>query len=461
MKRKLTAAITTAALALTMLSGCGNTESTPQTTNEPVAQEQASGTESDGDTADSSAQAESGEAKTVTVWAWDDNFNVAVMKEAARVYGETNPDANINVDVVSLSKEDVYVKLQTALAGGGAGLPDIVLLEDYVSGKYLNTFPGSFADLTDKFDYSQFLSFKVDAVSQDGKTYALPFDTGATALYYRLDLIEQAGYTEEDMQNLTWDEFIEIGKDVTEKTGVQMIVEIANNKTTLVRAMMQSCGLWYFDKDGNINIKNNEALAASFDIIVKMKEAGILYEAESTEGRAGALNNGTVASVVNAPWFISSIRQAEDQKGKWRAARIPRISTLDSSINASNVGGSSWYVLENSAVKEEAIAFLQGVWKGNTDFYDTIMRNQGAMGSYIPAYDTGVYEEEDEFFGGQKLNGLFAEVLPDVIPVNYGGYVAEANDAITTALANLFEGKTDINGALEQAESQLANQLGR
>lgn len=461
MKRKLTAAITTAALALTLLSGCGNAESTSQTTDEPAAQEQASGETSDGDTADSAAQTESGEAKTVTVWAWDDNFNVAVMKEAARVYGETNPDANINVDVVSLSKEDVYVKLQAALAGGGSGLPDIVLLEDYVSGKYLNTFPGSFADLTDKFDYSQFLSFKVDAVSQEGKTYALPFDTGATALYYRLDLIEQAGYSEEDMQNLTWDEFIEIGKDVTEKTGVQMIVEIANNKTTLVRAMMQSCGLWYFDKDGNINIKNNEALAASFDIIVKMKEAGILYEAESTEGRAGALNNGTVASVVNAPWFISSIRQAEDQKGLWRAARIPRISTLDSSINASNVGGSSWYVLENSEVKDDAIAFLQGVWEGNTDFYDTIMRNQGAMGSYIPAYDTGVYEEVDEFFGGQKLNGLFAEVLPDVIPVNYGGYVAEANDAITTALANLFEGKTDINGALEQAESQLSNQLGR
>lgn len=460
MKRKLTAAITTAALALTLLNGCGNAESTPQTTDEPAAQEQTSGEAPAADTADSAAQTESGEAKTVTVWAWDDNFNVAVMKEAARVYSETNPDANINVDVVSLSKEDVYVKLQTALAGGGSGLPDIVLLEDYVSGKYLNTFPGSFADLTDKFDYSQFLSFKVDAVSQEGKTYALPFDTGATALYYRLDLIEQAGYSEEDMQNLTWDEFIEIGKDVTEKTGVQMIVEIANNKTTLVRAMMQSCGLWYFDKDGNINIKNNEALAASFDIIVKMKEAGILYEAESTEGRAGALNNGTVASVVNAPWFISSIRQAEDQKGLWRAARIPRISTLDASINASNVGGSSWYVLENSEVKDEAIAFLQGVWEGNTDFYDTIMRNQGAMGSYIPAYDTGVYEEEDEFFGGQKLNGLFAEVLPDVIPVNYGGYVAEANDAITTALANLFEGKTDINGALEQAESQLSNQLG-
>lgn len=401
------------------------------------------------------------EAKTVTVWAWDENFNIAVMKEAAEVYAEENPDSNINVDIVSLAKEDVYVKLQTALAGGGSGLPDIVLLEDYVAGKYLNTFPGSFADLTDSFDYSQFLKFKVDATTIDGKTYALPFDTGATVLFYRLDLIEEAGYSEEDMQDLTWDEFIEIGKAVLDATGVQMVAEIANNKTTLVRAMIQSCGLWYFDEEGNINIKDNEALKAAFDIILRMKEAGILYEAESTEGRAAALNNGTAASAVNAPWFASSITQAEDQAGLWRAARIPRISTLESSINASNVGGSSWYVLENSDVKNEAITFLEAVWEGNTDFYDTILRNQAAMGSYLPAYETSVYEEENEYFGGQKLNALFAEILPDVIPVNFGGYVAEANDAITTALSNLFEGKTDIDGALEQADAQLANQLGR
>ena len=299
MKKKLAVILMSSILAVSSLVGCGNT---------PASE---SGTENANTSA---AEANtSSDAKTITVWAWDDNFNVAVMKKAAEVYKKTNPDANINVDVVSLSKEDVYVKLQTALAGGGSGLPDIVLLEDYVSGKYLNTFPGSFADLTDSFDYSQFLDFKVDAVTVDGKTYAVPFDTGATALYYREDILEQAGYKEEDMQDLTWDEFIKIGKDVTEKTGTPMIVEIANNKTSLVRAMMQSCGLWYYDQNGDINITNNEALKAAFETISEMKEAGILYEAESTEGRAAALNNGQVASVVNAPWFISSIKQAEDQ----------------------------------------------------------------------------------------------------------------------------------------------------
>ena len=249
-------------LAVSSLVGCGSSSASE------------SGTEN-ANTGAAEANTSS-DAKTITVWAWDDNFNVAVMKKAAEVYKKTNPDANINVDVVSLSKEDVYVKLQTALAGGGSGLPDIVLLEDYVSGKYLNTFPGSFADLTDSFDYSQFLDFKVDAVTVDGKTYAVPFDTGATALYYREDILEQAGYKEEDMQDLTWDEFIKIGKDVTEKTGTPMIVEIANNKTTLVRAMMQSCGLWYYDQNGDINITNNEALKAAFETISEMKEAGIL-----------------------------------------------------------------------------------------------------------------------------------------------------------------------------------------
>lgn len=437
MKKRIISLLLTGIMSVAMLAGCSS-----------------GGNNKEG------ADASDGE-QTITVWAWDDNFNVAVMKEAAEVYAKEKPDSKVNVDVVSLSKEDVNVKLQTALAGGGSGLPDIVLLEDYVSGKFLQSFEGAFADLTNEFDYSQFLEFKVDAVSKDEKVYAVPFDTGATALYYRIDLIEKAGYSEEDMQDLTWDQFIQIGEDVLAKTGTPMIVEIANNKTTLVRAIMQSCGEWYFDEKGDINIKDNESLKAAFEIIKEMKDKGILFEAESTEGRAGSLNEGTVASVVNAPWFISSLRQAEDQSGLWRATRIPRVAEISTSINASNVGGSSWYVLENSEVKDEAIEFMKTVWEGNTEFYDTIMNNQGAMGSYIPSYETAVYETEDDFFGGQKINALFAEVLPEVKPVNYGGYVAEANDAITTGLANLFSGKVDTDAALEEAENQLANQLGK
>lgn len=451
MKRKLLSVIMALTLAGSVFAGCGS-EKAPENAGETPAET----TESE--TADAAETAETeGEPVTLTVWAWDENFNIAAMKTAESYY----ENENVTLNIVGMSKEDVYVKLQTALAAGGSGLPDIVLLEDYVSAKYRTTFPGSFADLTDAFDWSKFLEFKVKAVSENDRVYAVPFDTGAAALYYRLDLVEQAGYTEEDMQNLTWDEFIEIGKTVTEKTGTPMMVEIANNKTTLIRAMMQSCGQWYFDENGEINMKNNESLKAAFETILEMKEAGILYEAESTEDRAGALNKGKVVSVVNAPWFISAIRNGENQEGLWRAARIPRFSDIETSTNASNVGGSSWYVMETSPNKQAAIDFLAATWQGNTDFYDQIMREQGAMGSYIDGYSTPVYEEGDAYFGGQNIYALFAEILPEVQPVNFGGYVSEANDAVTTALQNLFEGKCTVDEALEQAEAQLANQLGR
>ena len=49
------------------------------------------------------------------------------------------------------------------------------------------------------------------------------FDSGVAALFYRTDLIEQAGYKKEDMQNITWEKYIEIGKAVKAKTGKAML----------------------------------------------------------------------------------------------------------------------------------------------------------------------------------------------------------------------------------------------
>ncbi len=399
------------------------------------------------------------EPTKITVWAWDDNYNIPIMQLAGEYYSEENP--NVTVEVISLAKEDVYTKLQTGLTAGGSGLPDIVLMEDYVSGKYLKTFKGSFADLTDTVDYSNFLDFKVDAVSYDGKQYGVPLDTGASVLFYRTDLIQQAGYTDADMQDLTWEKFIEIGKAVKDKTGSSMIVEMAANKTTLLRSMMQSVGQWYFDANGEINIANNIALEKGFALIKEMKDSGILFEAEGTGDRAGALNNGTVASIINGPWMASTIKAAEDQSGLWRIASTPRFSDIDGAVNASNLGGSSWYVLDSSKNKEAAADLLSKVYASNTKFYEDIMLAHACVSGYTPALSGPAFDTEDEYFGGQKIYSIFADTLAKVPGVNYGGYVAEANDAVTAAFSGVLTSDADIKTALGDAEAQLKNQLGR
>ncbi len=449
---KLSALVLLLVFLLSIGIGCSNnqTSNDPKPSNDNQTSDNNQGSDSDSSSDD--------EEIVLTVWAWDDNFNIPVMQKAGEYYKEVNP--NVSVDVLSLSKEDVYTKLQTSLAGGGKGLPDIVLLEDYVSGKFLGTFKGSFADLTDEIDYSDFIDFKVEAISYDGVKYGIPFDTGATSLFYRLDLIEEAGYTEEDMNDITWDEYIEIGKAVKEKTGVFMTVEIASNMTSTIRTMMQSAGQWYFDQNGEINMKDNEALREGLNVLKRMKDEGILFEAESTGDRAGALNKGDVASIVNGPWFVATLKAAEDQKGLWRVASTPRLSSVDS-INASNVGGSSWYVMENSANKDAAIDLFREIFTGNLDFYKDILVDQGALTGYRPALEGEVFETEDEFFGGQKIFKSFADTLSKVPRVNYGGYVAEANDAINSVSLDFLNGRISIDEALEQAENQLRNQLNR
>ena len=91
-------------------------------------------------------------AGEVTIWCWDPNFNVAIMKEAAARYTAKHPDTTFNV--VDFAKTDVEQKLQTALSSGTTdALPDIVLIEDYGAQKYLQSFPGAFAAMSDKVVY--------------------------------------------------------------------------------------------------------------------------------------------------------------------------------------------------------------------------------------------------------------------------------------------------------------------
>ena len=76
-----------------------------------------------------------------------------------------------------------------------------------------------FHELTGSFKADDFAQYKIAPTSLDGKNYGLPFDTGVTGLYVRTDYLEKAGYTVEDLQNIDWNKYIEIGKKVKEATG--------------------------------------------------------------------------------------------------------------------------------------------------------------------------------------------------------------------------------------------------
>ena len=270
------------------------------------------------------------------------------MKEAAARYEAINPD--VKIDIVEMAKADVEQKLNTILAAKTTeGLPEIVLIEDYNAQKYLQYYPGSFADLTTKFNYDDFAAYKVGVMTLDGKVYGVPFDSGVVGFFYRSDILAESGFKAEDLKNITWDRFIEIGKTVKEKTGKYML-GFQNTDGGIMRIMMQSAGKWYFDEEGKPALIGNQALVEAFELYKKIVDSGIAKPTNNWNEWVGTINTGESASVTSGVWIVGSIKAAKDQSGLWDVAPVPRLSTVDSK-NASNLGGSSWYILDNQPIK--------------------------------------------------------------------------------------------------------------
>jgi len=394
----------------------------------------------------------------LTIWAWDPNFNIKVMEEAKAIY--TKDNSKVNIEVVNMAKADVEQKLQTMLQSGvKEGLPDIVLIEDYNAQKYLTAYPGKFANLSDKIKYDDFAKYKESLMTVDGKRYGVPFDSGVAGLFYRTDILEQAGYKAADLNNITWDKFIEIGKQVKAKTGKAMLAfDPADGG--VMRIMMQSAGQWYFDEKGNINISKNEVLKEAAKTYKAMIDAGITKPTSGWNEWVAAFNKGDSATVCTGIWIMGSIKAEASQSGKWAVAPVPKLNA-SSSVNYSNLGGSSWYVLNDSKNKDTAIDFLKKIYDGNNDFYQKILVGQGAFGTYIPAQTGSSYSAADKFFGDQKVFTDMSGWMKQIPSVNYGKYTYEADGAIMAAMADYYSGKATVDQTLSKAEDQVKNQISK
>lgn len=394
-------------------------------------------------------------AGEVTIWCWDPNFNGAVMKEAGARYTAKHPGTTFKI--VDFAKGDVEQKLQTALASGTtSALPDIVLIEDYGAQKYLQSFPGTFASLSDKIDFSGFAPYKVKLLSEDGNVFGMPFDSGVTGLFYRKDYLEQAGFKPADIEGITWDRYIEIAKVVEAKTGKKMIA-IDPSDPQLVKIMMQSGGQWYFDQDGKVNIQGNVALKASLETLAKLMKSGAAKSLSGWTEWAGAIGSGDVATVITGVWIIGTVKGQADQAGKWGLAPIPTLGIADAKA-ASNLGGSSWYVIEGSDEKNEAIDFLSEVYGKDVDFYQKILTDQGAVGSLLAARTGTAYSQPDAFFGGQTVWQNFSTWLAQVPAVNYGSYTNEADAAVTANMPRILDG-AQVDEVLQDISSQVEGQI--
>ena len=397
-------------------------------------------------------QDEDSKSKKITIWAWDEAFNIVAANKAKEIYKKENPDAEI--EVVTMAQDDIVAKLNTSLSSGSyEGLPNVVLIEDYKIQGYLTAYKDEFADLSSVAKKDDFAEYKTGVNYIDGKLYGVPFDSGVAATFYRTDLIEKAGYTKEDMQNLTWEKYIEIGKAVKEKTGVAMCT-LDPSDIGQIRMMLQSAGAWYTDADGKVSIADNQALKDSIKVYNELVKSGITKQTADWDQFVGAFNNGEVASVVTGCWIGPSIKKAEDQSGKWAIAPFPKMASNSKSVNASSIGGAGWYVLKNVGNTDMAKDFLGKTFASNADLMNDLADSITLVSTLNKAAQASNYSKPNEFFGGQEIFADFAEWTGKVPSVNYGLHTYAIEDIMTEAVQAIVNG-ADIDSTLKTFQGQI------
>ena len=407
-----------------------------------------------GDTADT----QKGKEK-ITIWAWDEAFNIVAANQAKEIYQKTNPD--VEVDVVTMAQDDIVTKLNTSLSSGSyEGLPDIVLIEDYKIQGYLAAYKDEFYDLSSVAKPEDFAAYKTGVNVIDGKLFGIPFDSGVAATFYRRDLIEQAGYTKQDMEDLTWEKYIEIGKAVKEKTGVYMCT-LDPSDIGQIRMMLQSAGSWYTAEDGSVNIGDNQALKDAVKIYKDLVDSGITKQTADWDQFVGAFNNGEVASVVTGCWIAPSIKKAEDQSGKWAIAPFPKMAANSDSVNASSIGGGGWYVLKNVGNGELAADFLGKTFASDADLMNSLAKDITLVSTLNTAADGSNYSQPDEFFSGQKIFADFANWTGKVPPVNYGLNTYAIEDIMTEAVQAIVSNGADADKTLSEYQTQIESAVAK
>lgn len=441
--KKLTALLCGATLAVSMV-GCGTQDA--GTTSQTTAEQNNNTTQQ---TAESQTT-DTGKTE-FNVWCWSPNEDF--LQTGVDMYNDLGNYVSLNVTVMAL--EDVRTKIAT-IAGSGdySQLPDILLMQDTSIPMLVKAYPDAFTDLNaqgiNTADYDQ---AKIGWCTYDDKLYGVPFDSSVAVACYRTDYLQDAGYSIDDMSDITWSKFKTIGEEVLAKTGHPLLSMPSD--ATLLTIMLNSTGASYFDADGKANLNQNENLKKTVEEYRDLVNSGVIKVVTNWDEYMSSLNAGSSAGTINGMWILNSIKDAEDQSEKWGIANLPSVDGIQGAGNYASSGGSSWMITSNCKDVDGAVKMLTTILGGELSdtFYQSILLDSNYIAGYLPtAGNEEIYNTPDEFFNGETIYAELGQFATKIPKSNTGYAYDETLDAVATALTNILNG-ADIQSELDAAQS--------
>jgi multiple sugar transport system substrate-binding protein len=344
---------------------------------------------------------------TLTLWAWTPGT-----EDAVKMFQKAYPDITVKYANVGQGEEH-YQKVRTVLQSG-KGQPDVIQMEY----QYIPSFTIT-EDLLDMTPYlpddflGEYPEWVGKQINLDGATYGVPWDTGPLGFIYRKDLLDKAGITEPPK---TWDEFADAARKYHEANPDSFLTNMPGNNVGQWFGLFWQNGARPFSgtpENLTINLTDPKIREVTEYWDELIQEGVISTDADFNNDWYQGLANGKYAGWISAAWgpvFLQGT--AAKTSGKWRAAKLPQWSEGDDI--SGNWGGSTLAVVKSTKFPVHAAELSRWLLQEQEPMemftLEQFLFPPNNVLLESPEWQNAKYE----FYGGQQVNKLYAEIADTV-----------------------------------------------
>ncbi|CUH94748.1 hypothetical protein P22_0814 [Propionispora sp. 2/2-37] len=395
----------------------------------------------------SSTQGKGNGQTVIKVAAWNDAADA--LKAEIEGFQKKYPDIKVEVQYV----DNDYTKIMPRLASGSE-VPDIIQTQARDFPAFMKKFPGKFVDITDKVSplKDKFIASAWDSVTVDGRVYAMPWDLGPMALYYRTDMFKEAGIDPTAIE--TWDDYILAGQRLKDHFDGQVVMTGYAPDFDFFEIFFNQLGGNYATPDGKIALQSEPA-KQSLLLWKKMVDSRVAIDIKDWNNRITAVKNNKIATVPYAVWYAGTLMNSvADQKGKWGIMPLPAFTRGGN--HQANLGGSVLTISKTSQHAAAAWKFIEYCLA--TDEGQTVMLNYGLFPSYTPFYANDAFKAHNEYFG-LPMYQFFAKQSENILPLHRGPIMLDAVKPLKDLGAAVISGK-NVDEALASAAQEISKKTG-
>lgn len=294
----------------------------------------------------------------VTINVWGMGEEAKSLPKIVEEFEKENPDIKVNVQ--ALPWDTAHDKLLTAVASKKG--PDVLQMGTTWIPEFSSA--GALMDLTPYIEQypelaeSNFFPGSITTTKFEDKTVGVPWYIDTRVLYYRTDLLKEAGY---DQAPKTWDELKDAATKLKARGGNKYGISLDVNEQSLLFMFARQNGSKLIDEN-NKPLFNQPEFKEAVDYLnsfFKDGEAPIDLGMDIIPAFKG---DGILPMFISGPWMIKLINdQAPELAGKWATAVLPAKEN-----NISALGGSNLSVFQYTEHKDEAMKFLDYMSKPET-----------------------------------------------------------------------------------------------